>query len=601
MVDIPADVTTPASVAVGGTYNNTLEVAGDRDWIRVTLTAGQAYDIHLDGISLADPFLRIYDSAGNLIATNDDGGVGYNSLLAGFVASYTGAFYIGAGSFADSYSGTYQVGVTQAAPPSLSFLDSITWGTQINHTNITVYFAAAGEVFDGETSLGWNAYERQQFLAVAQQYANVTNLSFTVVNNPAAADLHLVTNTSSAYLGHFNPPGTTNAGVGVFSQIGDGWDESLPGTGGLEQGGYGFVTMLHELGHGLGMAHPHDNGGTSTIWQGVTGAFDSFGVFDLNQGIYTTMSYNDGWQLQPGGVNTANEYGWQGTLMAFDIALMQQLYGADMTFHAGNDTYVIPNSNASGTFFTSIWDAGGIDQMVYNGARAVSIDLRAATLGYNAGAGGYISYAAGIYGGFTIAHNVVIENARGGSGNDHITGNALRNTLNGRGGADTINGGAGSDHILGGNGVDHLLGGAGIDFLTGGAGRDIMNGGAGIDFLTGGAGRDIMNGGAGADDFIYSAAGQSGTSGATRDTINQFVSGVDDINLRPMDARTGGGANDVFTFIGTAAFGHHQGELRWQNSTAGVTVSADRNGDGVADFQILLAGIHQVTAADFFL
>ena len=61
------------------------------------------------------------------------------------------------------------------------------------------------------------------------------------------------------------------------------------------------------------------------------------------------------------------------------------------------------------------------------------------------GGGGFVSYAYGIYGGFTIANGVVIENATSGGGNDTLVGNAAANVLNGGAGADRMTGGAGKD------------------------------------------------------------------------------------------------------------------------------------------------------------
>ena len=65
-------------------------------------------------------------------------------------------------------------------------------------------------------------------------------------------------------------------------------------------------------------------------------------------------------------------------------------------------------------------------------ARPVTIDLRPATLLVGPGGGGFISYVHGIFGGFTIANGVMIENALSGSGNDVVIGNSAANLVDGR-------------------------------------------------------------------------------------------------------------------------------------------------------------------------
>jgi Ca2+-binding RTX toxin-like protein len=482
---VGSTIGTAQALTVGQTKFGFLETNTDVDMYSVTLEAGTFYSIELAGGAdyntnpnsvpkgELDTIITIYDSAGNVVATNDD--VSFpddiSSALA-FSPDVAGVYYIKVDAYPQQ-TGGYTLDVKEIDVEGLDPLDSIDWGTQLSSTNVTVYFAPQGETYDGVTSLGWSQYEIEQAMAALQTWADVTNLTFTITNNPNNATFKLVTTQSNEFLGYFNPPGTTNAGVGVFAVNGSGWNT----TGGLEQGGYGWITLVHEFGHGLGLAHPHDNGGTSTVMPGVTSPFNSFGVFDLNQGIYTTMSYNDGWQLHPDGTSPSLNYGYQGGPSAFDIALVQLKYGPDADRNSGDTVYVLPASNTAGTFWQCIWDTGGTDSIVHNGSVSAQIDLTAATLDYSATGGGVISWVDGIFGGFTIANGVVIENATGGTGTDVILGNAVANTLSGRAGADTIHGRDGNDIIEGGTGNDTLEGGTGNDTFkfTTGDGMDTVN------------------------------------------------------------------------------------------------------------------------------
>src|SRR5690606_1078302 len=148
-----------------------------------------------------------------------------------------------------------------------------------------------------------------------------------------------------------------------------------------------------------------------------------------------------GWPLRPGGPLGGATTGGQSTPMALDIALLQQLYGINPTTNNGDTTYNL----MSLTSYSAIWDTGGTDMISFagGGAAAVVIDLRAATLLSEIGGGGYVSYAAGVAGGYTIANGVIIENAIGGSGADTLIGNEHDNVLDGGLGVDTMIGGAG--------------------------------------------------------------------------------------------------------------------------------------------------------------
>lgn len=444
IVEVGQTIGTSYDILVGDTVNSTIALGGDQDWYALELTAGQYIQVDLGNGTLVDSYITIYDSSGSLIAEDDDSGTGYWASTT-YYAETDQTIYIAARGYDGTQSGTYQLTVEEIPLADIDLLATLDWGTSLSSNTITVYFAPSGYTADGFTSEGVNSYERQQFLESLELISQVADVTFVVTTNANAADFRIILDTNEAggsFYGYFNPPGETNEGVGVFN--GALWDRTAGGD--LELGGYGFVTITHEVLHGMGMAHPHDNGGTSTIMPNVTSPFDSYGLFDLNQGIYTTMSYNTGFPVE-GNPNTG-DYGYEFGPMALDIAQLQATYGANMTHATGDNTYTLVSVNATGTGYQAIWDAGGTDEIVYTGSASVTIDLRAATLVAGPGAGGFVSSADGIYGGFTIANGVIIENATGGSNDDILIGNDADNMFTGGYGDDVVEGGLGDDTFV---------------------------------------------------------------------------------------------------------------------------------------------------------
>ncbi len=435
----------------------------------------------------------------------------------------------------------------------------------------------------------WAEHEIAAVEAALAAWAAVINVSFVQTSDPREAEFvyWLGTRAEVGALGWQMLP-IANGFVplyGAFAHDGRGWTPE-----GLQPGGFGFNTLLHELGHGLGLAHPHDTGGGSTILPGVTATFWSYGEHNLNQGVFTVMGYNHGYpQRFP--YHNDNTFGWVATPTALDIAAAQAIYGPNMRHATGNDLYRLPSTNGPGTFWACIWDAGGRDTISAEGANIpFTIDLRAATLtGPNAG--GYVSSGNGVIGGRTIAHGVVIEDAIGGESADHIIGNDVANVLHGMGGLDTIEGGAGDDTIFGGNGSDLLFGGDGDDFIFGGRGGDTIDGGAGFDVVvlgmepirmvldlqspaqsigepvgdvylgieafSGGAGADQLRGdggpnrfmGGGGSDRLYGRAGDDTLDGGAGADVLYGNTGADSLTGGP------GNVRDRFVYFGTADSG----------------------------------------------
>ncbi len=249
-------------------------------------------------------------------------------------------------------------------------------------------------------------------------------------------------------------------------------------------------------------------------------------------------------------------------------------------------------------------DTGGIDEIAGTGNGDMTIDLRAATLLYEYGGGGFVSHNYDFSRGFTIANGVVIENITSGVG---TTGWWAMTSRTGcaRGtattsspvapGADTLNGVPGADTLEGDQGNDALEGGDGNDHLDGGVGRDLLRGGSGEDELHGGGDSDLLFGGADTDLFVFAIVTDAGT-GVDRDQILDFEKGIDHIDVTGLSP-------GVFEFRGTTAFSPSGNlELRlFETATGSTIVQVDVNGDGTINAEIRVAGVTGMIADDFVL
>jgi serralysin len=501
--------------------------AQDTDVYKVHLEAGKFYTFSvaggydyenattgIPGVGEIDTRIRLINPTFTaVLATNDD--VNFPSDASssmGFVAQATGDYFFevagygqgtGASLLAGRNTGGYVIDFHEVDPSTLgSPLAAINWNNAANIPTVMVngvptayiYFAVAGENF-GENaragdptqpasgpngtlvSYGWDPYEKAQFLLAMLEYTKITGISYVETPTAAGATFRVITNSSLAYGAYAyaqDPAYGTQKGIMVFNVDNRGWnlDDANPAvtTDGLGRGGYAWGTILHETGHAHGLSHPHDTGGGSVVMAGVTASQGSLGVYNLNQGVYTQMSYNAGWVTHPDGSVTGfdptgfrSDAGWEATLAAFDIAQIQIRYGVHPDAATGDTVYTMLDVNAEGTFWETIYDTGGNDTIAYNGIRGAQIDLTAATLDYSPTGGGVVSFvhnlpgqtaAQAIKGGFTIAGGVVIENATGGSGDDVLVGNDVANVLTGNGGNDSFMGRGGNDTIVGGAGTD---------------------------------------------------------------------------------------------------------------------------------------------------
>jgi hypothetical protein len=313
----------------------------------------------------------------------------------------------------------------------------------------------------------WNATEKGVWESCLSLWSAVTNIEFNEVGNKNQADLLLRRgNDGSAY--QFDQvDGGNDAGEIGGSEL---WvkekavisiDTSVPGFGPMNGdfsafGGYVWGTVVHELGHSLGLGHAGPYNGS------VAPKFQQFSAFDTL--LYSVMSYIGPEETAKYDDDYPVQADWAGntatTWMALDILAVQQLYGTPLsTPLSGGQTFGF-NCDVGGDLqrffdFTvnedpviTLWSAGANNTLDLSGFNTGSdVDLNP---------GGFTS-CAGMVANIVIAFDTVFETAVGGKAADTFTANALGNTLIGNRGSDTFHAGAGHDFMNGGKGGDTFV------------------------------------------------------------------------------------------------------------------------------------------------
>ena len=276
--------TSDAAGGTGTTYNpavnqivqGQLGSAGDHDWYRVNLVAGQTYTFALVGTGvndLRDPELFLRNSAGTLITSNDDGGPGLSSAVT-YTATATGTYYLDAAAWNNSGTGQYGLSITQgnrahydvamgggAVDADVSW--SATPGTGATVTYGFRQSVPSYSVSGSATQTTFSQLTAQEIAATQlalQLWSDVANITFTQVNPGGYTD-----NATILFSNDSDP----NDGAGAFAfypgstastdAAGDVYlNTTSVSTSSLPSGSYSAFAIVHEIGHTLGLSHPGD-------------------------------------------------------------------------------------------------------------------------------------------------------------------------------------------------------------------------------------------------------------------------------------------------------------------------------------------------------
>lgn len=354
---------------------------------------------------------------------------------------------------------------------------------------------------------------------------------------------------------------------------------------------YAYEVVLHELCHALGIDHPHKGNGsgpvkdTAYIGLDPSKPFQTIPIEEMGK-PFTLMhgTVNAATSLYPAYATT-----YITGLQLYDIATLQFLYGANLTYNSGNTIYKygaaatplqVNSADAPSNFQNvktygeneSIWDGGGTDTIDLGDSVKSPYNNWINILNLNAGSfssvyidSSFIHKAADEPNPYdynlSIAYGATIENAIGSNFADKLIGNDVANKLEGRAGNDILDGGLGADDMIGGLGDDTYYVDQNGDTITEQANEGIDTvfskiasntiapnvenlvlqstgaanalGNALNNVIYAGTGNNSINGGNGTDTVNYSYA----TSAVT---VSLAVSG---------GQATGGSGNDTLTSI----------------------------------------------------
>ena len=291
--------------------------------------------------------------------------------------------------------------------------------------------------------------QQAAFRSALQLWSDVANVKFMEVSETSynVGDLRIAwTSASNAFSDGSEPWGWAYYPDGNWPSGGDIWisdlisdTDSNPWT----TGSYNALSLLHELGHALGLKHPFEGSiNLNSIQDNKTYTVMSY--TDASNNIYPSAEYVDG-------ISTwISYYVEPETPMVLDIAAIQYLYGANMTYRTGDDTYTF---DPTVPFFKTIWDAGGSDTLsASNFSLSCTLDLTPGSYSSlvipEASDNGGIAATYDGTDNLGIAYDCIIENAVGGSANDILIGNSANNSLTGNGGNDWLRGSTGIDTAI---------------------------------------------------------------------------------------------------------------------------------------------------------
>ena len=348
---------------------------------------------------------------------------------------------------------------------------------QIEGARNTIYY----DYLSGSESY-LSAADKKGFVAIAQAQKGAIQSAFSYLSSlvnvtfeqdAQRADIKFGNNDQTSSAGYATYPSTDPNRPSILMLDNSNNPENAGAQLGVK-GSYGWQTLIHELGHAMGLKHPgaYNAGGGSTPGPYLPKPLDnrSTSIMSYNNAPASTLVTLSGTSTDTSySLRTSTAASTPSSFQVFDMAALQYLYGAN-TSQPATSMAVTDTFNK----FETVWAPQGIELDAAATTRSNLFDLRA---------GGYSSIAVRTEASHLADFKAQLKSQGFNDAKANIAASSVMSSLKAKKADATLYNGKNTMALSYGSQYSKVVGGAAADKFFAGTYSTDINGGDGVDTL----------------------------------------------------------------------------------------------------------------------